>query len=185
MRTIWWTRSGWIALVAGLSIVAVASWGASDRPAERGASAAAGDERGPAIPDFQLASLDGRRLGPAQLRGKVVLYDFWATWCTPCHVQAEILDRLYQQERTQGVEFVAISSGEPAETVHKYVAKRPFPYTVLLDEEDSLSGPLDIEALPTLIVVDAQGNVVWRHTGLADSGTLHDVLVKAGAAAGI
>ena len=175
--------NGWGAALVALAIVGGASCGASDRPARAGSISANADDEGPAMPEFSLASLDGKQLGPADLRGKVVLYDFWATWCTPCHVQAEILDRLYPQEHGKGVEFVAISSGEPADTVRKYVAKKPFPYTVLLDEEDSLSGPLDIEALPTLIVVDATGKVVWRHVGLADSGTLQDVLTKAASTA--
>ncbi len=138
-------------------------------------------QAGPALPDFLLPSLDGGRLGPADFRGKVVLYDFWATWCTPCHMQAKILEDLFPQISGGDVQFVAISSGEPEDVVRTYVAKHPFAYPVLYDSDDVLSGPLDINALPTLIVADAKGRVVWREVGLVDADTVRAALTRAGA----
>ena len=65
------------------------------------------------VDHFYVDAMEGGTLGPADLRGKVVVYDFWATWCGPCHVQAEILFALQPKLASRGVEIVAISLGEP------------------------------------------------------------------------
>jgi len=93
----------------------------------------------PLIPDFQLPNLAGEKVGPSSLPDKVLLLEFWATWCTPCRAQARILDRLYADLASEDVEFIAVSVGEPAETVQRYVDKSPFPYPVLLDSQDQLA----------------------------------------------
>jgi peroxiredoxin len=136
---------------------------------------------GEALPAFRLAALDGRRLGPEELRGQVVLYDFWATWCGPCHVQAEVLHELYPAYAGKGVEFVAVSVGEPEEVVREFARERPSPFPVLFDPEDRLSAQLHILGLPTLIVTDREGRVVFRSTGISDRETLTAALSRAGA----
>src|SRR5262249_4149327 len=95
-----------------------------------GALAGAGKE-----PGFRLPSLEGRKIGPGDFRGKVVVADFWATWCGPCVLQAEILHRAVPQYEKKDVQFLAIDVGEDAKTVREYLAKRPLSYPVLLDEE--------------------------------------------------
>lgn len=131
--------------------------------------------------DFQLASLDGRRIGPKDYLGKVVVIDFWATWCGPCHLQAEILHEMYPDHRGDGVEFVAISVGEPEEIVREFLAEKPYPYPVLVDPEDSMSARLRILGLPTLIVADREGRVVFRATGISDRRTIEKAIERAGA----
>jgi peroxiredoxin len=158
------------AALAALALLAVAG---CRRPAV--------ERAGEPLPDFRLAALDGRQLGPAELRGKVVLYDFWATWCGPCHIQAATLHELYAGLRGREVEFVAISVGEPEQVVREFVAEHPYPYPVLVDPEDSLSPRLGILGLPTLVVVDRAGGVVFRNTGLVDRRTIEQALARAGA----
>lgn len=154
-----------------------------------GPAAGPGDEVPGAIavgdpaPAFRLATLDGGELGPQDLAGKVVLLEFWATWCIPCHAQADILEPLYREYRERGVEFLAVDLGEDEETVRRFVAANPFPYPVLLDPEDELSWELGIHALPTLMVIDRAGAVSFVHTGVVDEDELRRVLGKAGAAA--
>ena len=114
----------------------------------RAASQGSGDP----LPEFRLASIAGGQLGSADLAGKVVVYDFWATWCGPCHIQAEILHQMYPDHRGGDVEFVAISVGEPEEIVREFLVEKPYPYPVLVDPEDSMSARLRILGLPTLIV---------------------------------
>jgi cytochrome c biogenesis protein CcmG/thiol:disulfide interchange protein DsbE len=133
------------------------------------------------LPDFHLTSLSGGKLGPADLRGKVVLYDFWATWCAPCHIQAEILHRMYPDLSAQGVAVVAVSVGEEEQVVRDFVKDNPFPYPVLVDPDDEVSDRLQILGLPTLVVVDREGRIVFRTTGVADADTLRQALGKAGA----
>jgi peroxiredoxin len=133
------------------------------------------------LPDFRLAALDGGQLGPADLRGQVVVWDFWATWCGPCQIQAEILHDLWPGASGRGVRFVAVSVGEPEGVVRDFVREHPYPYPVLVDPEDHVSEQLRILGLPTLVVVDREGRVVFRTTGIVDRDALARVLERAGA----
>lgn len=131
--------------------------------------------------EFSLTALGGGEVALSDYRGKVVLLDFWATWCKPCHEQARILAPLYQELAGDGVVFLAIDSGEDEATVRRFVERNPFPYPVLLDEDDSVGLGLDILALPTVVVVDRAGRVVYMNTGIADAETLRRELARAGA----
>ena len=168
-----------LAVLAGASLALLVTCGGSAREP---ASDAAGAAAGATIPDFELASLGGGTVGRDEFAGRVVLYEFWATWCTPCHVQVEILKTLYPRARAAGVEFVAVATGEPEEIVRRWAAEHPLPYPSLLDPDERLSTALEVLGLPTLVVADAAGVIVWRQTSLTDAETLVDVLRRAGAA---
>jgi thiol-disulfide isomerase/thioredoxin len=161
--------------VAAVLLLALVPWlsGCGADAAPQGA--------GEPLPEFRLASMAGGELGSRDLAGRVVVYDFWATWCGPCHIQAEILHEMYPDHRGADVEFVAISVGEPEEIVREFLAEKPYPYPVLVDPEDSMSARLRILGLPTLIVADRQGRVVFRSTGISDRRTIEKALERAGA----
>lgn len=131
-------------------------------------------------PDFRLASLDGRTIGPPDFAGQAVVVDFWATWCGPCKLQAKMLDKLHEELDGKDVHFLAVNVGEDEETVRKYVDETPFPYSVLLDPEDMLSVRYQIYGLPTLMVIDRKGKVSFMRTGLTDVPTLRRELAKVG-----
>jgi peroxiredoxin len=171
-------RSRWALAFAACALAATAGWcGVALREASR--DQAPTSEAGPAMPEFRLPTADGHDLAAKDLRGRVVLYEFWATWCTPCHVQVEILKELYPQLKAKGVEFVGVATGEPADLVREHLAKHPSPYPVVIDTEETVGTALEILGLPTLIVVDTAGRIVWRHTGLSDAPTLERVLADA------
>ena len=128
------------------------------------------------VPDFRLASLSGEELGPSSFDGRVVVYDFWATWCLPCHLQADILKQLHSEFADAGVQFVAVSIGEPEDTVREFVDRRPFPYPVLVDPHDEVSVKLGIYGLPTVMVVDERGEVAYLRTGISPEGVLRELL---------
>jgi cytochrome c biogenesis protein CcmG, thiol:disulfide interchange protein DsbE len=130
--------------------------------------------------DFRLKTVDGRTLGPKDFPGQVVVVDFWATWCLPCHVQARILEPLHRDFKGKGVQFLAANVGEEESTVRSFLKDKPFPYPVLLDPEDKVSAKLGVVALPTLIVIDKQGKVALFHPGLADAATLRKIFKQAG-----
>jgi peroxiredoxin len=136
---------------------------------------------GEPLPSFRLASLDGRQLGPSDFQGQVVLLDFWATWCVPCHAQARELAPLYAEMKHQGVEFLAIDLGEDEATVRRFVADNPYPYPVLLDPGDTLMYELGIVALPTVMVLDREGKLVFNRTSVVPAEVLRQVLADAGA----
>lgn len=147
-----------------------------------------GDEPPPArgavgaqMPAVDLPVVGGPSAEAPALEGKVVLYEFWATWCTPCHVQVEILKELYPSAKARGIELVGVATGEPADLVAEHLAKHPSPYPVLLDQEEKLGTALEVLGLPTLVVVDRAGRIVWRNTSLTDAPTLERAFAAAGA----
>jgi thiol-disulfide isomerase/thioredoxin len=131
---------------------------------------------------FELPSLDGRRLGPASFSGDVVVVDFWATWCAPCHIQADILEALHREYGERGIRFLAVNVGEEEGTVRSFVADRPFPYPVLLDEKEAVSTRLGVAALPSLMIVDRAGAVSYFRPGIVQEKRLRELLEQAAAA---
>ena len=120
------------------------------------------------LASFQFEDLEtGEPLSSEELRGKVVLVDFWATWCAPCHVQAKILRPVFEDfEGEEDVVFLAVSVGEDRETVASFVADSPFPYPVLLDQENVSSIEGGVTVLPTVFVLDRDGSAVWSGVGV-------------------
>lgn len=183
---------GWAALVIGafLLLAVGMSWVArvtflgtmpsgADGGGEMGASRLpAGQALAFPTPDFRLPSLDGGTISPADYLGKVVVVDFWATWCGPCRLQAKVLEDL-RQEVGDDVQFLAVDIGEDEATVRDYVAKRPFPYPVLLDTADTLSAPYNIYGLPTVMVIGPTGQVVFHQTGVTDLDQLRKEVAAA------
>ncbi len=132
-------------------------------------------------PDFRLASLDGDEISPADYPGEVVVVELWATWCGPCRLQAEFLEQLHREVEGKGIRFLAVSTGEEEATVREYVERRPFPYPVLLDPEDTLGQRYEIYGLPTVMIIDRQGAVSFLETGVSDVERLRRALTAAGA----
>jgi thiol-disulfide isomerase/thioredoxin len=160
-------RRRWSLLLAGLLLLAC--------------DAGAANARGPQKPGFRLPTLDGKQLGPADFAGKVVVADFWATWCGPCFLQADILHRLHELYPKTDVQFLAIDVGEDEKTVRDFTKKRPFPYPVLLDEEEKVSGDLRVAGFPTLLILNRKGEVSYLRAGIVPEKRMRELLTLAGA----
>jgi peroxiredoxin len=176
MRTLRAPLARSVALVSLVPFLLACSPPSSTTPA----TGEPGSPVGKPAPGFELSNLEGSKVSLASLQGKTVLLDFWATWCKPCHEQTRILTPLYEELRSQGAEFLAVNSGEDEETVRRFVTKNPFAYPVLLDPEDSLAAKLDVIALPTLVVLDRKGKVVFFQEGIAEAKAIRDELARAG-----
>ena len=131
----------WVVLVAlafgmlgfGLSWLA----GSLDLDSPVARNSVSGPDGGGDLVEFRLPQLaGGPDIGPPDFRGKVVVIDFWATWCGPCRLQAKFLDELFHELPADQVQFLAVDVGEDEATVRAYVEKTPFPYPVLLDRQE-------------------------------------------------
>jgi thiol-disulfide isomerase/thioredoxin len=162
-----------VLLLALLPVLPLTACGASG-PGETVAASSADTAA-----SFRLASLDGVDVGPADFAGKVVLVDFWATWCVPCHAQAEVLKGIYP--RLDGaVEFLAVDVGEEEARVRGFVDKRPFPYPVLLDPSAEVADALGVTGLPTLMILDTEGRVSYLDSGVLSEREICQELAAAG-----
>jgi cytochrome c biogenesis protein CcmG/thiol:disulfide interchange protein DsbE len=120
-------------------------------------------------PDFTLKDANGATVHLSDYRGKVVLLDFWATWCTPCQVEIPWFIEFERSLKGRGFAVVGVSMDEDGwDAVRPYIQKRGMNYRVLLGDEGvaKLYGGLD--ALPTTLVLDRDGRIAATHTGLSD-----------------
>ena len=126
--------------------------------------------------DFRLADLAGSRWQLSARRGKVVLVNFWATWCPPCREETPGLVRLYRDYRPKGVEVVGIAmDDDPRQAVPPFLRQYSVPYTVLVPDADfQLAG--DIDSLPTTLLIDRQGRVAKVYVGAVGESEVEDEL---------
>jgi thiol-disulfide isomerase/thioredoxin len=129
-------------------------------------------------PAFLLNDLEGKAVSLAEAKGKVVLLNFWATWCGPC--RAEIPDLVDLQKRyADKLEIIALATQEDdADQVRRFVLHSGINYRVAMAPDDVVREYGGIAALPTSFVIDAQGRVVQKHVGLNDP-TLYERELKA------
>lgn len=114
-----------------------------------------------AAPDFLLKTLDGQNRSLQQDRGKVVLMNFWATWCPPCIREMPAMQRLYERFRGRGLEIVAVSvdQGNP-DAVRTFSEELKLTFPIVLDPEQATKQDYQVRALPTTFLIDRKGRVV-------------------------
>ena len=117
-----------------------------------------------AAPNFTLAQLDGPPVHLADLRGKIVVMEFWATWCGPCQYTMPSLETIGRRYKNRGVVVLLVNLGEDADKVRKHVGKR-FTMPILLDQNMNIARRYGVVGIPCLFVIDAQGNLVYRRSG--------------------
>lgn len=131
-----------------------------------------------AAPEFKLETLDGKPLSLAASRGKVVLLNFWATWCGPC--RAEIPDLIVLQEKYKDqLQIIGLTvDDDDATTIKEVVAETRINYPVAMSPPEVRMQYGGIAALPTSFVLDTQGRVVQKHEGLRDPA-LYETEIRA------
>jgi thiol-disulfide isomerase/thioredoxin len=123
---------------------------------------------GPDLMSFTLSGVDGDRLSLAALQGKVLVLDFWATWCEPCREQHVLLDNVKQRFRNRGdVVFVSISTDQQKKAVKPFLVNEEWSDKAYF--ESGLSQALQITSLPASVVVDRSGHIAHRMDGFARS----------------
>jgi thiol-disulfide isomerase/thioredoxin len=125
-------------------------------------SASATDSAAPA-PPFTLSSRAGGQVSLADLKGKVVMINFWASWCGPCRQEFPALDQIYARYKPMGFTLVAINVESEKADAEKFLAATPASFPILFDPDNKVSGSYGVSAMPTTVLVDRQGRVRWLH----------------------
>lgn len=122
------------------------------------------------LPKTKLARLDDGRnkVRPAELLGEVNFVTFWASWCMPCRIELPELQKLYDTYRRQGFKVIAVNTDkkEDYSRMKRFVRQAGLTFPLLLDPKGKLAGAVDVEVLPTLLIVDKSGRILEAHTGL-------------------
>jgi peroxiredoxin len=124
-----------------------------------------------APPPFRLKDRTGREVSLADLRGKVVFLNFWATWCAPCREEMPSLAALARSIDARDAAFVAVSVDEGWGEVDQFAAKTPLPFTVLLDAERAVSTAYGSVKFPESFVIGKDGRLLYKIVGARDWGT--------------
>ncbi|MCM1989918.1 TlpA family protein disulfide reductase [Oceanirhabdus seepicola] len=114
--------------------------------------------------NFTLQDLNGNEVSISDFQGKKVFINFWATWCPNCKVEMPHMQTIWE-EFGEEVVVVAVDIGESKETVKKYIDKAGYKFKVLLDEKNDIAGKFGITAVPTSILLDENGNLIYGVRG--------------------
>ena len=121
--------------------------------------------RAEVLATLDLPQLDGERGGPNRTEADLVVLDFWASWCSPCHVQSRLLGQLVGDYEGR-VSFYAVNVGESVDIVRASLEEHPIEFPVLLDESGEVALRAEVFGLPTLVVLDRQRAVAFSQVGL-------------------
>ena len=119
-------------------------------------------------PDFTRSDLAGRQVHLADYRGKLVLLNFWATWCAPCRKEMPLFSEWQRDYRAQGLQIIGISMDDDIASVKQLLAQRPVRYPIVMGDArlgERFGGVL---GLPLSFLIDAQGRIVARYQGEGD-----------------
>ncbi|MCE4552922.1 TlpA disulfide reductase family protein [Roseateles cellulosilyticus] len=118
-----------------------------------------------AAPDFTLRAADGRNVRLHELRGRVVLVNFWATWCGPCRQEMPLLNQLYQKYQGSGFTLLGINVDEDSRNAINLAGKLGVNFPVLLDGDKSVSKRYDLSSMPSTLLIDRDGKVRYVYRG--------------------
>jgi peroxiredoxin len=116
-------------------------------------------------PSFTLPSRSGDTVSLAQLKGKVVMLNFWASWCGPCRQEMPLLDSMYKRYSSLGFTLVGVNVDANSKDAEAWLSKTPVSFPVLFDRESKVSAMYDVKAMPSTVFIDRKGNVRYLHKG--------------------
>ena len=118
----------------------------------------------------------GAQMSVADLKGRPVILDFWASWCGPCAIEAPVLDRLSRRYEKQGLVVLGVNASDPPEVIKSYAARKGLSYPMVMDARSEASFSYGVDRLPSLVVIDKQGNVVSYLVGIVDESALSEII---------
>ncbi len=130
--------------------------------------------------NFTLTDLQGKSWTLKDLKGKVVMVNFWATWCPPCQKEMPDLEALYNQFKDQGFVILAFSQDDETEKVAPFIAERKITYPILLDPEQKIGALFEVNGIPKSFVYDRDGKLVTQSIDMRTRAQFLAMLGQAG-----
>jgi len=155
----------WFLTVSAISILFIAGCASAQQQAQTKA------------PDFTLPDLNGKAFSLSELEGKVVILDFWATWCPPCVMEIPHFIDLYKEYKGQGLEVVGVSLDRGGvKVVKSFVEKNEMAYPVVIGNQKVAEDYGGIRGIPTTFVINRQGYIVKKFVGYRDKKVFESII---------
>jgi len=116
-------------------------------------------------PGFVLKDVNGETHRLSDYRSRVVIVNFWATWCPPCREELPSMQRAWEQIRDEGIAMLGVNVGEDADTIFPFTAYYPMEFPLLMDLDSKVVEDWPVVGLPTTFVLDPEGRLVYRAIG--------------------
>jgi thiol-disulfide isomerase/thioredoxin len=140
----------------------------------------AGDETGQPAPRFRARTTAGDQFNNASVKGKVVLFEFWTTWCKYCEEEASLVDDIAKEFADKGLIVLAIDVLEPDQRVKKYLVEHPRSVPIVLTKDTNLAAMYNAQSYPIYVVIDRDGNIAAEQRGAGGESGLRRMLKRAG-----
>ena len=140
---------------------------------------AASKDKEPA-PRFNATTTAGEKFTNDSIKGKVVLLEFWTTWCGYCAEEAAFVDKIGHELAPKGLLLLAIDVGESKKTVKKYLEQHPRDCRIVMMEDTNLAAMYQATVYPIYVVIDRDGNIVGTQRGAGGEGALRRLIARAG-----
>ena len=142
--------------------------------------ATAGDETGQPAPRFRARTTAGEQFNNESIKGKVVLFEFWTTWCKYCEEEAELVDDIAKEFKGKDLIVLAVNVLEPDARVKKYLAEHPRSVPIVLTKDTNLAAMYNAQVYPIYVVIDRDGNIAGEQRGAAGDRGIRRMLRRAG-----
>jgi thiol-disulfide isomerase/thioredoxin len=140
----------------------------------------AGDETGQPAPRFRARTTAGTQFNNESIKGKVVLFEFWTTWCQYCEKEASLVDDLAKEFSDRGLIVLAVDVLEPDQKVKKYLVEHPRSVPIVLTKDTNLAAMYNAQVYPIYVVIDREGNIAAEQRGASGERALRKMLKRAG-----
>ncbi|MEW8390570.1 MAG: TlpA disulfide reductase family protein [Candidatus Thiodiazotropha sp.] len=119
----------------------------------------------PMAPDFTLKSREGVNIKLSELRGQVVMVNFWASWCGPCRQEMPLLQQLFERYQSLGFSLLGVNVDEDRAAADKMLKDLPVSFPILYDDRSKVSKEYQVKAMPSTFMVDRDGRIRYLHKG--------------------